>query len=191
MNRVATTSSTRPAQSPADEMTDRILTASRDKVIEVLPEAVDEAMRKTLPDHYTPEAAAAIAARTAAELRQPSKPQLTPAVRRALAQLERDKQTAKDAGLWDANYERIQNTLGDMFREANDVDSVLEVCIGGIVTSIAQDHGLRVVRANENALQDGEIVIWWDSALVILPLGIKAMDALDQLRAALAQKADA
>ncbi|MFF0136737.1 hypothetical protein ACFYRN_09850 [Streptomyces sp. NPDC005227] len=114
---------------------------------------------------------------------------INPKVTRALAQMELDKQAAKDAGLWDANYERMTNTLGKMFVEANDVDSVLEVCIGAIVTATAQDHGMRVVRANENAKMDGEIIVWRDSGLVILPHGMEALTALDQLRAALGEKA--
>lgn len=114
---------------------------------------------------------------------------INPKVTRALAQLERDKQAAKDAGLWDANYERMTNTLGEMFVEANDVDPVLEVCIGAMVTSIAQDHGLRLVRANESAELNGQIVVWRDSGLVILPHDMEALTALDQLRAALGETA--
>nr|WP_119589732.1 hypothetical protein [Streptomyces scabiei] len=42
--------------------------ASLDKTIAALPDAVHEAMRKTLPDKYTPELADAIATHTVAEL---------------------------------------------------------------------------------------------------------------------------
>lgn len=51
------------------------------EVIAALPEAVDQAMRKTLPNDYTPELAAAIAETMAAELRQPTARPLTAAHR--------------------------------------------------------------------------------------------------------------
>ncbi|MCX4578149.1 hypothetical protein OHB41_34165 [Streptomyces sp. NBC_01571] len=174
-------------QSPSDEMTDRILTASRAKTLHAIPDAVRKAAAET--GFCTPEQADQIAATMVAKLSQPAKPALTPDVERALAQIEIDKQTAKDAGLWDENYERVLNTLGDMFREANDVDSVLEVCIGAMVTAIAQDHGMRVVRANESADDQlhGQITVW--PRLVVLPHAITALDALDQLRGALDEKA--
>lgn len=53
--------STSKTSSPADEMVGRIHTASLDKLIAAMPAAVDQSMRKTLPGHYTPEAAKAIA----------------------------------------------------------------------------------------------------------------------------------
>lgn len=59
---------TAPRISPATEMTNRVLTASLDKVTAVLPDVVDEAMRRTLPGKYTPEVAARIAADLLARL---------------------------------------------------------------------------------------------------------------------------
>lgn len=53
----------------AREHADALATLDFDKVIEVLPDVIDSAMRTTLPDEYTPEAAAAIAAAMTAELR--------------------------------------------------------------------------------------------------------------------------
>ncbi|MGJ5826025.1 hypothetical protein [Streptomyces ossamyceticus] len=55
-----TTTSTSPAISGADEAVNRVLDASRDKIIAVLPEVVDKAAREAFAD-YTPEAAARIA----------------------------------------------------------------------------------------------------------------------------------
>lgn len=46
--------------SPADEVVDRIRTANLDRLTAELPAIVDQTMRKTLPGHYTPEAAAAV-----------------------------------------------------------------------------------------------------------------------------------
>lgn len=63
-----TTTSTSAAISGADEAVDRILAASRDKVIAALPDAVDQAMRETLPRRYTSDLAAAIAAQVIANL---------------------------------------------------------------------------------------------------------------------------
>jgi hypothetical protein len=180
-----------PGTSPADEMADRILTASRDKVIEALPEVVDQAMRKTLPEHYTPETAAAIAAGMTAELSQPAQPERSPEVTRALAQIELDRQAAKDAGLYDARYEKCLNVLGEMFVEANDVDPVIDILVEAMVVGLAKEHGLRVARANESADDQlgGQIVVWRESGLVLLPHSMAALAALDQLRTALGEKA--
>jgi hypothetical protein len=60
---------TAPRISPAAEMTNRVLAASLDKVTAVLPDVVDNAMRRTLPGEYTPELAARIAADTIARLK--------------------------------------------------------------------------------------------------------------------------
>jgi hypothetical protein len=178
-------------ESPADEMMERILTASRDKVVEALPEAVDQAMRKALPEHYTPETAAAIAAGMTAELSQPAQPARSPEVTRALAQLELDKQAAKDAGLWDAQYERVLNTFGEMLIEANDVDTVLEVIFQAMANQIAAENNLRLARANASADDqfDGQIIVWPESGLVLVPHSMDAHEVLDQLRAHLGEKA--
>lgn len=47
--------------SPADQMVDRIRTASLNQLVAAIPESVDKAMRETLPHWYTPELAAQIA----------------------------------------------------------------------------------------------------------------------------------
>ncbi|MDX2679263.1 DUF6907 domain-containing protein [Streptomyces sp. NY05-11A] len=67
-------SSARGSTSPADEMTDRILAASRERVIAVLPAAVAQAMQTAIPDTYTPELAAQIAQAMIAELQQAAAP---------------------------------------------------------------------------------------------------------------------
>ncbi|MDX3689915.1 hypothetical protein PV726_06105 [Streptomyces europaeiscabiei] len=64
--------STAPAATPTDQRFDR------DRAIAALPEVVDEAMRNTIADHYTPELAAQVADFVAAELRQPADGTLTP-----------------------------------------------------------------------------------------------------------------
>ncbi|MFD7001911.1 hypothetical protein ACFWA5_38075 [Streptomyces mirabilis] len=114
---------------------------------------------------------------------------LTPDVTRTLAHLEADKQAARDAGLWTPDYERVANTLAELFIEQNDVDSVLEAIFQAMANHLAAERNLRLVRANESANEQmgGEIVVWWESGLVILPHSMKAIDALDQLRAALAE----
>jgi hypothetical protein len=121
--------------------------------------------------------------------REHTEPQLTPEVTHALAHLEADKQAARDAGLWSESYERATNTLRELFIEANDVDTVLEAVFQGMANHLAAEHNLRMVRANESANDQmgGEIVVWWKSGLVILPHSMKAVDVLDQLRAALAE----
>jgi hypothetical protein len=174
--------------SPADETADRSLVGNRAKVIEALPEAVDEAMRKALPEHYTPEVAAAIAARTAAELSQPDR---SPQVTRALAQIELDKQAAKDAGRWDARYEKCLNTFGEMVIEANDVDLVLEAIFQAMANQIAAENNLRLARANASADDqfDGQIIVWPESGLVLVPHSMTAHEVLDQLRAHLGEQA--
>jgi hypothetical protein len=118
---------------------------------------------------------------------------LKPHVTEALAHLEADKQAARDSGLWTPDYERVANTLAELFIEQNDVGSVLEAIFQAMANQIAAEHKLRLVRANESADEQmgGEIVVWWESGLVILPHSMKAVDALDQLRAALDEKADA
>lgn len=50
-------------------MVDRIHTASLDRLIAALPDAVDESMRKAIPHRYTPELAAKFTAAMIAELR--------------------------------------------------------------------------------------------------------------------------
>jgi ATP-dependent DNA ligase len=124
---------------------------------------------------------------------QIDEPTLNPEVTHALAHLEADKQAARDAGLWTPDYERVANTLAELFIEQNDVDSVLEAIFQAMANQIAAEHNLRMVRANESADEQmgGEIVVWRDSGLVILPHSMKAVDVLDQLRAALVEKADA
>jgi hypothetical protein len=129
----------------------------------------------------------------ATEPSTPTTTALKPHVAEALAHLERDKQAARDSGLWSPAYERMTNALGEMFVEQNDVDSVLEAAFQGMANHIAAEHNLRMVRANESADEQmgGEIVVWRNSGLVILPHSMTAIDALDQLRAALDEKADA
>ncbi|MGC8919448.1 hypothetical protein AB7952_11235 [Streptomyces sp. PG2] len=109
-----------------------------------------------------------------------------PEVTQALAQLEVDKQAARDAGLYDEKYERLNNELGKLFTETNSVGPVLEVVFQGIVNDLAKEHGLRLVRANEGATE--ELLVWPESGIVVLPHGMTAMDALDQIRAALADE---
>lgn len=64
---------TRPATSTtisgADEMTDRVLDASLDRLIGALPDAVAKSMRTAFPERYTPELAAQFAQTMADELR--------------------------------------------------------------------------------------------------------------------------
>ncbi|GKQ37377.1 hypothetical protein [Streptomyces sp. A012304] len=62
-------------KSPGDEMTDRVLTASLERVIAALPSAVAEAMQSALPERYTPELAAQFVEAMTAELRQAQKPE--------------------------------------------------------------------------------------------------------------------
>ena len=61
--------SARSTISGADQMVDRIHTASLDKLIAALPAAVDQSMRKALPHRHTPELAAQFAQTMADELR--------------------------------------------------------------------------------------------------------------------------
>jgi hypothetical protein len=63
--------SARSTISSADEMTDRVTTASLDRLIAVLPEAVDESMQTAIPHLYSPELAAKFTAAMIAELRNP------------------------------------------------------------------------------------------------------------------------
>lgn len=121
--------------------------------------------------------------------REHTESQLTTEVTHALAHLEADKQAARDAGIWTPDYDRVANNLAKMFIEQNDVGSVLEAIFQGMANHIAAEHNLRMVRANESADEQmgGEIVVWRDSGLVILPHSMKACDVLDQLRAALAE----
>lgn len=51
---------------------DALATLDFDKVIAALPDVIDHAMRTAIPDEYTPETAAAIAAAMTAELRHPT-----------------------------------------------------------------------------------------------------------------------
>lgn len=57
-----------------EQTADDETTFDRDKLIAALPSAVHEAMRKTVPDEYTPEQADAFAAYMIAELTQPGQP---------------------------------------------------------------------------------------------------------------------
>ncbi|MFE2300813.1 hypothetical protein ACFXAW_21820 [Streptomyces sp. NPDC059445] len=191
MNRVATASTATPGTSPADEMADRILTASRDKAIAAIPAAVRKAAKET--GFCTPEQADQIAATMTAELSQPTQPEQperSPEVTRALAQIELDKQAAKDAGLWDAQYERVMNTFSEMIIEANDVDTVLEAIFQAMATQIATENNLRFARANASAdvQLDGQIIVWPESGLVLVPHSMTAHEVLDQLRAHLSEK---
>ncbi|MGQ4358897.1 DUF6907 domain-containing protein [Streptomyces sp. SAS_272] len=70
----ATTASTSTTISTADEMTKRILDASLERVIAVLPGAVDQSMRTAIPKMYTPELAAEFAETMIAELCKPPAP---------------------------------------------------------------------------------------------------------------------
>lgn len=111
---------------------------------------------------------------------------VSPEVARALAQLVADTQAARDAGLWDANYQRMTDELGRMFRETNSVLPVLEVCFQAVLNELAKKHELTLTRAVKDADDqlDGKILFWRDAQIVILPHGMTAADALDQLRAA-------
>ncbi|MFD9651728.1 hypothetical protein [Streptomyces mirabilis] len=113
-------------------------------------------------------------------------PGIDPKVTRALARLEADKQAARDAGRWSPDYARVLNALGEMFTEANDVDSVLEVIFQGIADDLAAKHSLRLARATKVADEQlaGKILVWRDYGLVLVPHGMKASDVLEQLRAA-------
>ncbi|GKQ40317.1 hypothetical protein [Streptomyces sp. A012304] len=78
LDRIATLARRWDAQqrkSPGDEMTDRVLTASLERVIAALPSAVTEAMQSALPGRYTPELAAQFVEAMTAELRQAQKPE--------------------------------------------------------------------------------------------------------------------
>jgi hypothetical protein len=174
-------------KSPADEMADRILTASRNRVIEAVPDAVRQASKNT--GLCTPEQADQIAAAMQAELRQPAQPERSPEVTRALAQIELDRQAAKDAGIYDARYERCLNTFGEMIIEAGDVDTVLEVIFRAMANQIAAENNLRLARANASADDqfDGQIIVWPESGLVLVPHSMDAHEVLDQLRAALGE----
>ncbi|QQM41965.1 hypothetical protein [Streptomyces liliifuscus] len=118
-----------------------------------------------------------------------AKPAVSPEVARALVQMDAQEQTVREAGLWDANYERVNNALREMFIETNSVGPVLEVIFQGEVDRLAAKHGLRLARANESADKDldGKLLVWREYGLVLLPHGMTARDALDQLRAALAE----
>ncbi|MFI0964654.1 hypothetical protein ACH4S8_25140 [Streptomyces sp. NPDC021080] len=164
---------------------------SRGKVLAALPYAVRQAAENT--GLCTPEQADQIAAAMAAELSQPAQPEQSPEVTRALAQIELDKQAAKDAGLWDAQYEKCLNTFGEMLIEANDVDTVLEAIFQAMANQIAAENNLRLARANASADDqfDGQIIVWPESGLVLVPHSMGAHEVLDQLRGHLAEKAGA
>jgi len=170
-------------------MADRIFTASRDKAIAAIPDAVRKAAAET--GFCTPEQADEIAATMTAELSQPAQPERSPEVTRALAQLELDKQAAKDAGRWDARHEKCLNTLGEMFIEADAVDPVLEAIFQVMANRIAAENNLRLARANASAEDqfDGQIIVWPESGLVLVPHSMTAHEVLDQLRAHLGEKA--
>ncbi|WP_328757489.1 hypothetical protein [Streptomyces sp. NBC_00271] len=114
-------------------------------------------------------------------------PEIDPKVTHALAQLEVNKQAARDAGRWSPDCERVLTVLGEMFVEQNDVDSVLEAAFQGLVNDLAAKNNLRLVRVNESANDQlaGEIAVWRDYGLVLVPHSMKASGVLDQLRAAL------
>jgi hypothetical protein len=63
--------------SPADEMIGRILTASLDKALAALPDAITAAMKKALPDLYTAELAAELAKDMSAHLRHAHQAEVT------------------------------------------------------------------------------------------------------------------
>ncbi|MFD5818103.1 hypothetical protein [Streptomyces sp. NPDC127038] len=177
----ATTSRTDVSTAPQSE-------TERDKVLAVLHDSVRQAAETT--GLCTPEQADQIAAAMTAELSQPEQ---SPEVTRALAQIELDKQAAKDAGLWDAQYERVLSTFGEMLIEANDVDTVLEAIFQAMANQIAAENNLRLARANASADDQfgGQLIVWRESGLVLVPHSMSAHEALDQLRAHLAEHADA
>ncbi|MEU5339339.1 hypothetical protein AB0H18_00535 [Streptomyces sp. NPDC020766] len=120
-----------------------------------------------------------------------AKPVVSPEVADALAQMDEQEQEAREAGLWDANYERMHVELAKMFREANTVQPVLDACFQAMCNSIAEEHGLRLTRASADASDQlgGKLLVWRESGIVILPHEMTPLDALDQLRAAVGETA--
>ncbi|MFJ6645801.1 hypothetical protein ACIQPS_09080 [Streptomyces sp. NPDC091290] len=123
---------------------------------------------------------------TAAKAPSPHTGQLSPRVARALTRLDEDTQAARQSGLWSPAYQRMADELARMFVEANEVDSVLDICFQAMCNRVAEQHNLRLVRAREDASGqlDGEIIVFREAGIVILPHGMSPLAALDQLRAA-------
>ncbi|MFD9319319.1 hypothetical protein ACFWDQ_16745 [Streptomyces sp. NPDC060053] len=70
--------------SPSAEMANRILAASLDRIIEAAPDAADAAMKKAVPDLYTPELASQFAENFINALRRAHAPQPLTAAQRGI-----------------------------------------------------------------------------------------------------------
>lgn len=120
----------------------------------------------------------------------PTTPPETPAVSRALANIEAAKEGADEA------VADFLDSLADLVREHGDPDAVFDSVLNQLsreqlrVTAAA--HGLRLYSSTEASVDDGtvtEVVAFWPS-FAILPHGQTPADSLAQLRARIAERAE-
>jgi hypothetical protein len=115
-------------------------------------------------------------------------PSQTPAVRRALADIEAAKEGADEA------VAECLDSVADLIRINGDPDSVFDSVLNQLAREqlrvLAAAEGLRLYSSTEASVDSGhatEVVAFWPT-FAIIPFGQKPVESLDQLRARIAER---